>query len=60
MGVYLGDDGTLDTVFVCDVCGREIRYSEIDRDEDGCVLPSEFERVAEEHADECSLGVDDE
>lgn len=24
---YLSDDGTLDTVIVCDICGREHRFS---------------------------------
>lgn len=33
--VYLGDDGTMDTVIEVD--GHEIRFSEADRDENGDV-----------------------
>lgn len=59
MSVSLLDDGTMDTVFQCDTCGKEIRYSEVDRDEYGYVLESEYERVAEEHADSMECDVRD-
>jgi hypothetical protein len=47
----------MDTVFECDECGQELRYSSdgIDREEDGTVPDVELSRVAEEHADECSV-----
>lgn len=31
------DDGTLDTVIMCDNCALEIRFSEVDRDDDGTI-----------------------
>ena len=37
--IRLGDDGTMDTVLVCDGCGEEMRYNfnhEDDCDEAGC------------------------
>jgi hypothetical protein len=45
----------MDTVFECDECGRELRYSSegINRDECGDVSDEEIQRVCEEHADEC-------
>jgi hypothetical protein len=36
--VWLCDDGTMDTVVEVD--GREVRYSEADRDRNGCVKSS--------------------
>ena len=29
------DDGTLDTVIMCDDCGEQLRFAEVDRDSDG-------------------------
>lgn len=51
MKLFLIDDGTLDTLFECPVCGMEERYSSdgIERDEYGNVLPEEMARVSEEH-----------
>lgn len=53
--VSLIDDGTMDTVFECSDCGRELRYSfeGIERTEDGDLAEGELERVSEEHAEEC-------
>lgn len=60
--VWVADDGTLDTVFECQECGEELRYSSegIERDECGIVLDSERKRVEEEHADECRLSFEEE
>jgi len=58
--ITLLDDGTMDTVFQCDICGRELRYSEVERDECGDVLESELERISEEHAEECDGNASDD
>ena len=59
--ISLLDDGTLDTVFEywcrhCD-CSEEIRYSDIERTDNGDIEDSEWERVlddcAEAHAQNC-------
>ncbi len=46
------DDGTLDTVFGCDVCGTEVRYStewaQVYRDETGALTDKEAYTAAEE------------
>ena len=53
----LCDDGTLDTVFRCGVCGEEIRFSDMShhRDESGAMLESGLVEAAEEHDEECGL-----
>jgi hypothetical protein len=35
MPIKLGDDGSLDTVLVCDECGAEMRYNYDDTDHSG-------------------------
>ena len=52
MMLALTDDGTLDTVLLCSECGEFLRYSEIERDENG---PTEaaLAEAEEQHADEC-------
>ena len=35
MPINLGDDGSLDTVLVCDECGAEMRYNYDDTDHSG-------------------------
>lgn len=47
------DDGTMDTVLLCDNCLSELRYSDADRDECGNLLPAWIQECEEEHADEC-------
>lgn len=47
------DDGTLDTVFQCDLCGETLRYADISRDEYGDIEEREREAIEEDHADEC-------
>lgn len=47
--IQLGDDGTMDTVFYCEKCSEEIRYSDVDRDDDGYVTDEFFEQVADDH-----------
>lgn len=51
----LGDDGTMDTVFSCDDCGEEIRYSDMSeyRDESGTLSDEGLAFAEEEHADDC-------
>lgn len=51
----LCDDGTMDTVFSCDECGEEIRYSDLSeyRDESGALSDEGVAYAEEEHADEC-------
>lgn len=51
--ITLLDDGTLDTVFVCNLCEQELRYSHIQRDAEGDIEPDELDRVLDEHAEEC-------
>lgn len=53
--MYLIYDGTMDTVFVCENCGKEIRYcfEAVERDGDGMVTLSAFEQAEEEHSEEC-------
>jgi len=49
---YLGDDGTLDTVLVCEDCGAERRYTFMpDSDEDTYAdfVAWAFEDAEEEH-----------
>lgn len=57
--IHVSDDGTMDTVFQCDECGAELRYSgdAFERDEDGTFLDPEGvqETVSSDHADECEL-----
>lgn len=52
--MFLVDDGTLDTVFECEKCSHQERYSEIERDCYGDVTPEEMTRVEKEHAENCS------
>ena len=41
--IYLGDDGTMDTVLVCSECGEEMRYN--------------YDPTAEcEHGEDCKAG----
>lgn len=54
MKMFLIDDGTLDTVFQCEKCGKWERYSHdgdigIERDSIGQVTPEEMARVENEH-----------
>ena len=57
MTCYLIDDGTLDTVFRCEDCGQEVRYSSevFERDETGALIdgPGAARLAEEDHADEC-------
>lgn len=48
--VYLGDDGTMDTVVEVD--GQEVRYSEADRFEDGRVKNAWLREAAIEACDD--------
>lgn len=52
----LADDGTLDTVFACADCGREIRFGDLAeyRDESGALGRDGLEYARETHADECA------
>lgn len=55
--VYLGDDGTLDTVFYCSDCGAELRYSSelFERCEETGALVNGTEAIrtaAEDHAEQ--------
>ena len=34
MSIYLGDDGTMDTVLCCDLCGEEFRFNYAAYDDD--------------------------
>lgn len=49
----LCDDGTMDTVFHCEHCSRELRYSEVERDSEGYIPEEEISRLSAEHAEEC-------
>lgn len=49
----LCDDGTLDTVFACSACGKEIRYSEFPRDDTGEPEAEALAEAEREHAEEC-------
>lgn len=51
----LVDDGTLDTVFACDACGREVRYAgdHFERDESGYLPDTAEADAAAEHEEEC-------
>jgi hypothetical protein len=49
----LCDDGTMDTVFQCEHCSSELRYSDVERDSEGYIPEEEISRLSAEHADEC-------
>lgn len=51
--LFLADDGTLDTVFECAECGKEIRYSEFERDDTGEPEAEALAEAEREHAEEC-------
>lgn len=52
--IFLVDDGTLDTVFECEICSEQIRYSEFARDMvDGSPLAEAMDDADAEHAAEC-------
>lgn len=55
MSFHLGDDGTMDTVIVCDDCGAELRFNfdgeNIDPEDDGEAYDA-FVQWALEEADE--------
>lgn len=46
------DDGTMDTVFECEHCRKEIRYSEIERDDYG-ITEEAFSQAEKDHEEEC-------
>lgn len=50
--LFLVDDGTLDTIFECEECSEQIRYSDFERDDYG---PTEeaTEEAEADHAAEC-------
>jgi len=45
------DDGTLDTVVQCDVCGKEERFSEVERDDDGSITAFGMTYMEETHGE---------
>ena len=50
--ITLSDDGTMDTVFSCDVCGAELRYSEVERDAAGDPTDAAFRQAEDDHAED--------
>lgn len=56
--VYLGDDGSMDTVITVD--GIEVRYSEADRDASGSVRKDWLRSAAIEACDDGLLSEDEE
>lgn len=50
--LHLVDDGTMDTILVCQACRQELRYR-IERDACGDIDHADIERMSEDHADEC-------
>lgn len=49
----LCDDGTMDTVFHCEHCSGELRYSDVERDSEGYIPEEEISRLSADHAEEC-------
>ena len=56
--IFLVDDGTLDTVFECEECSEQIRYSDFQRDDDG-PLAEAMDDADADHAAECEGPSDD-
>ena len=56
----LCDDGTLDTVVSCPVCGQEDRYSEADRDDQGYVTTEWLEEAYETHLEDLATDEPDD
>ena len=56
--IYLSDDGTMDTVFECSLCGESLRYAcdAFERAEDGSLVDEREATgsVWEEHMGECT------
>ena len=53
MTLILLDDGTLDTVFMCERCKQELRYSECPREDDGTITNATVKDLEAEHDDWC-------
>lgn len=60
---YLGDDGTMDTVIVCDKCGKETRFNydaTFDDNEDADIDDATAFQLYRDYVDECIADVDDD
>lgn len=53
MTLVLIDDGTLDTVFMCETCKQELRYPWCLREKDGSLSYKTLKGLEQMHADSC-------
>ena len=51
--LHLVDDGTMDTVFYCEQCSQQVRYSNVETDSEGYILEEEISSIEADHANEC-------
>ena len=54
------DDGTLDTVIMCDSCGEELRFSDVERTDEGIITRAGWlsleDAFAEHRSEETGTG----